>query len=103
MKVENSAHNRRLAYSITSSARARGVGEIVTSKAFAVLRIDHELELGWLLCCTGRSPGLALAAAAAAAYRIGAYCRPPFVQSAFCPRWILSAEPSPTFFSKISP
>ena len=33
----------------------------------------------------------------------GAYCRPPWVQSAFLPRGMPSGEPAPTLRSKISP
>ena len=51
------AHVAPMAHSITSSARARRVGEIVSSSARAVLRLMKSSTL--VACWTGRSAGLA--------------------------------------------
>ncbi len=44
-------------YSITSSARASGVGGMVRPSAFAVLRLINSLN--FVAACTGRSAGFA--------------------------------------------
>jgi hypothetical protein len=40
---------QQTAYSITSSAMASSVGGTVRPSALAVLRLNHQLELGWRL------------------------------------------------------